>query len=199
MSFTYTYDAANQLIRENLYYGSGNSNNATYTYEYDDWGNILTKKKYIYTTGTLHGVGLSTTIYSYTDSQWGDLLTSLGGQTITYDAMGNPTSYLGNTLIWEGKKLKQLTIPIQAGITHRPTVCSYEYDENGLRLEKTVSGTTTEYYYNGFVLIGMKIGTGSTARILRFSCDASGNVMTVAYSTDNGSSFTTYYYFRNAR
>ena len=101
LSFTYTYDAANQLIRENLYYGSGNANNATYTYEYDDWGNILTKKKYIYTTGTLHGVGLSTTIYSYTDSQWGDLLTSLGGQTITYDAMGNPTSYLGKTLSWE--------------------------------------------------------------------------------------------------
>ena len=25
-SFTYEYDAANQLIRENLYYGSGNSN-----------------------------------------------------------------------------------------------------------------------------------------------------------------------------
>ena len=90
-------------------------------------------------------------------------------------------------------------MPIQPGISLRPTVCSYEYDENGLRLEKTVSGTTTEYYYNGSVLIGMKIGTGNNARILRFSYDASGNVMTVAYSTDNGSSFTTYFYLRNAQ
>ncbi|MCR5808103.1 MAG: hypothetical protein K6G56_00920 [Clostridiales bacterium] len=59
MSFTYEYDEANQLIRENLYYGSGNTNNATYTYEYDDWGNILGKKKYAYTTDTL-GVVIET-------------------------------------------------------------------------------------------------------------------------------------------
>ena len=36
---------ANGTERENLYYGSGNANNATYTYEYDDWGNILNKKR----------------------------------------------------------------------------------------------------------------------------------------------------------
>ena len=112
---------------------------------------------------------------------------------------GNPTSYLGNTLVWEGKKLKQLTMPIQPGISLRPTVCSYEYDENGLRLEKTVNGTTTEYYYNGSVLIGMKIGTGSSAKMLRFSYDASGNVVAVDYSSNNGSSFATYYYLRNAQ
>ena len=50
---TYVYNAANQLIRENLYYGTGNSNNATITYEYDSWGNLLNKKIYAYTTGTL--------------------------------------------------------------------------------------------------------------------------------------------------
>ena len=57
----------------------------------------------------------------------------------------------------------------------------------------------TEYYYNGSVLIGMKIGTGSSAKVLRFSYDASGNVVAVDYSTNNGSSFTTYYYLRNAQ
>ena len=31
--YSYVYDSANQLIRENLYYGSGNSSNATITYE----------------------------------------------------------------------------------------------------------------------------------------------------------------------
>ena len=40
--YSYVYDAANQLIRENLYYGTGNSNNATITYQYDSWGNLIT-------------------------------------------------------------------------------------------------------------------------------------------------------------
>ncbi|MBR4628780.1 MAG: DNRLRE domain-containing protein, partial [Ruminococcus sp.] len=94
LSFTYEYDAANQLVRENLYYGSGNANNATYTYEYDDWGNILNKKRYTYTTGSLGSV-LNTINYGYGSSQWKDRLSSYNGQSISYDAMGNPTSYLG--------------------------------------------------------------------------------------------------------
>ena len=189
-SFTYEYDKANQLIRENLYYGSGDSNNATYTYEYDAWGNILNKKKYAYTTGTLGSV-LNTKTYSYTNSQWGDLLTSYNGSTITYDAMGNPTSYLGKTLSWEGKRLMSYT--------NGSTSITYAYNEDGLRLNKTVGTNKTEYYYNGSVLIGMKIGTGSSAKVLRFSYDAGGNVVAVDYSSNNGSSFTTYYYLRNAQ
>ena len=72
-------------------------------------------------------------------------------------------------------------------------------DEDGLRLRKEVDGTVTEYYYNGSVLIGMKIGTGATAKVLRFSYDASGNAVAVDYSVDNGDNFTTYYYLRNAQ
>ena len=81
----------------------------------------------------------------------------------------------------------------------RQTVVGYSYNEDGLRLNKTVDNTVTEYYYNGSVLIGMKIGTGSSAKILRFSYDASGNVVAVDYSANNGSSFTTYNYLRIAR
>ena len=43
------------------------------------------------------------------------------------------------------------------------------------------------------------MGSGSSAKILRFSYDASGNVVAVDYSTDNGSTFNTYYYLRNAQ
>ena len=44
------------------------------------------------------------------------------------------------------------------------------------------------------------MGSGSSAKILRFSYDASGNgnVVAVDYSTDNGSTFNTYY-LRNAQ
>ncbi len=199
MSFTYTYDAANQLVRENLYYGSGNSNNATYGYTYDEWGNLLLRKKYTYST--LENLSnhdlLETVTYGYTNTQWGDLLTSYNGNTITYDAMGNPTSYLGSTLAWEGKRLVSALVPVPG--VNRPMEIGYAYNENGLRMSKTVNSTTTEYFYNGSVLIGMKIGTGSSAKVLRFSYDASGNVAAVDYSANNGSTFATYYYVRNAQ
>ena len=56
--------------------------------------------------------------------------------------MGNPESYLGKTLSWEGKQLVSV-----AG--ERPNSSTYVYNEDGLRLRKTVNGTDTEYYYNG--------------------------------------------------
>ena len=43
------------------------------------------------------------------------------------------------------------------------------------------------------------MGSGSSAKILRFSYDASGNAVAVDYSTDNGSTFNPYYYLRNAQ
>ena len=44
----------------------------------------------------------------------------------------------------------------------------------------------------------MTVGSGSSTEILRFSYDASGNVVAVDYSTDNVSTFNTYY-LRNAQ
>ena len=196
--YSYEYDAANQLVRENLCYGTGNTNNATYTYEYDAWGNILGKKKYAYTTDTL-GAVIETIAYGYNDSQWGDRLTSFGGQTITYDAMGNPESYLGKTLSWEGKQL----VSAERTIGSITNMYSFSYDENGLRTRKTFTASFggnsasvhTDYYYNGSVLIGMKSGS----KLMRFSYDAGGNVVSVDHSTDNGSTYETYYYLRNAQ
>ena len=200
MSFTYEYDAANQLVRENLYYGDNNSNNATYIYVYDDWGNILYKNSYEYTlsVGTLHGM-VDQIQYSYTNTQWGDLLTSYNGSTITYDAMGDPTSYRGFALTWEGKQLTKCERPFVGTVAEY----FYSYDENGLRTQKRMEASlagltysqTTDYYYNGSVLMGMN--TGST--VMRFSYDTGGNAVSVDYSTDSGSTFTTYYYVRNAQ
>ena len=45
---------------------------------------------------------------TYSDSQWGDLLTSFNGTTITYDEIGNPLSYYNGsayTFTWTGRQL----------------------------------------------------------------------------------------------
>ena len=71
------------------------------------------------------------------------------------------------------------------------------------RTSKTASwisgGTeeTTEYFYNGSVLIGMKVEADHAS--MRFSYDASGSVAAVDYSENDGSTFTTCYYRRNAQ
>ena len=69
------------------------------------------------------------------------------------------------------------------------------YNEDGLRTQKTHNGTTTNYYYNGSVLMAMQSGN----TVQRFSYDAQGKVVAVDYSTNGGSSYTTYYYLRNAQ
>jgi len=193
--YSYVYDSANQLVRENLYYGSGNSSNATITYEYDIWGNLLNKKIYAYTVGTL-GTARETVPYAYTNSAWKDQLTSYDGESITYDASGNPTNYLGATLVWEGQRLKSYT-PKAASSGHANSYV-YSYDENGIRTRKTIGNTVTDYYYNGTLLMGIvKTTTNSdgstTTSKLRFSYDANGKVVAVNY---NGNY---YYYLRNAQ
>ena len=193
--YSYVYDSANQLVRENLYYGSGNSSNATITYEYDIWGNLLNKKIYAYTVGTL-GTTRETVPYAYTNSAWKDQLTSYDGESITYDASGNPTNYLGATLVWEGQRLKSYT-PKASSSGHANSYV-YSYDENGIRTRKTIGNTVTDYYYNGTLLMGtVKTTTNSngstTTSKLRFSYDADGKVVAVNY---NGNY---YYYLRNAQ
>ena len=103
LTTTYAYDALGQLIRVN-----DPHENATWVYNYDRGGNITSKVKYAYTTGTL-GSALQTIPYVYGDSNWKDKLTSYNGQTITYDAIGNPLNDGMWTYEWQsGRQLKKM-------------------------------------------------------------------------------------------
>ena len=111
----YTYDALGQLLTEK------HDGEVINTMVYDNYGNILSK----------NGVA-----YTYGDSVWKDLLTSYGGQPISYDAQGNPTSYLGHTLTWEkGRQLKSFDTN------------TYTYNANGIRTSKTVNVSGVYYAY----------------------------------------------------
>ena len=152
-------------------------------------------KIFAYTVGTL-GTAREIVPYAYTNSAWKDQLTSYDGESITYDASGNPTNYLGATLVWEGQRLKSYTP--KAASSGRANSYVYSYDENGIRTRKTIGNTVTDYYYNGTLLMGtVKTTTNSdgstTTSKLRFSYDANGKVVAVNY---NGNY---YYYLRNAQ
>ena len=105
--------------------------------------------------------------------------------TVSYDEMGNPTRYFGATMTWAGKQLKYWG---KSG-----KYVNFAYNEDGIRTQKNADGILTNYYYNGSLLIGMTVGSGSSTRILRFSYDANGKVVAVNY---NGNY---YYYLRNAQ
>ena len=150
----YTYDALGQLLTETK---DGETIN---TMVYDNYGNIVSKNGKTYTY----------------DSTWKDLLISCDGQSITYDAQGNPTSYLGHTLTWEkGRQLKSFDNT------------QYTYNANGIRTSKTVNGVE-----HTFVLDGTKIlkeSWGSNALIPMY--DNEDSVCGIIYNDEP------YYFFKN--
>ena len=136
-----------------------------------------------YTTGAL-GTPTDTVTYAY-DSVWKDKLVSYDGEAITYDEIGNPLSYRGYTMAWEGKRLQSLS--------GNSTTASYTYDEQGVRSSKTVNGVMTTFSYNGSLLMAQVQGSGSSQVKQLYSYDASGQLISVNY---NG---TEYFYLRNGQ
>lgn len=161
---TYTYDALSRLTRVD-----SAVQNKTVVYTYDAGGNILSKTEYPYTTGTL-GTAVKTVNYGYTDPVWKDLMTSYDGQTITYDAIGNPLQYRdGMTFTWQGREL--------LSVTKNGKTVNYTYDSNGQRISKTVDGETTDYY----VVDGVKIGEHKAGRDIVYMHDEKGDIYGLCY------------------
>ena len=93
-----------------------------------------------------------TDTYEYGDASWGDLLTKYNGQPITYDAVGNPeTWYDGSTYTWtQGRRLESATVREQ-GITM--FLLDFTYNDQGVRVSKTVNGVEHIYRVNGTQII----------------------------------------------
>ena len=89
----YTYDGLNRLIQEDNFQFM-----RSYTWTYDDGGNITEKRIYTLTASGAQGSLVNTVPYGY-DSKWKDKLISYGdNKDFAYDALGNPTRYRGNAL-----------------------------------------------------------------------------------------------------
>ena len=173
-SIHYTYDDKEQLI-------SAETSSVKYEYTYDDRGNILTEKEYsisldennqkVYTL-----IESGTDIYAY-DETWKDKLISYNGQSIAYDAVGNPTNYMGNALTWTmGRQLATFGN------------ISYIYNEDGIRTSKTSNGVTTKFLLDGYNIIEQTDGTTT----LHFFHDSNGEVIGFRYNGND------YFYVKNA-
>ena len=172
---TYAYDSFDQLVREN-----NQAAGKTWTYAYDDGGNIRSKTEYAYTTGTL-GAAVRTIPYGYGDASWSDLLTSIDGQSLTADEIGDLLSDGTWTYTWQhGRQL--------AGMSKAGQTIAYGYDSDGKRITKTVNGTTYNYHYLGDQLVELTWGGNK----LHFTYDSTGP-LSVNY---NG---TEYFYVKNAQ
>ena len=118
---------------------------------------------------------------NYGDATWSDLLTSIGGQSLTADEIGNLLSDGTWTYTWQhGRQL--------AGMSKAGTNIAYGYDSDGKRITKTVNGTTYNYHYLGDQLVELTWGGNK----LHFTYDSTGP-LSVNY---NG---TEYFYVKNAQ
>ena len=168
---SYTYDAKNQLVKHDSV-----SLNAIYTYEYDLGGNIKSKTIYNKDSGAT-----STINYIYGNSAWGDELTSYNGESIVYDKIGNPTSYRGWGMTWQGRQLTKAV---------KDKTVTFTYDSEGIRTGKSDGTNTTKYLLNGTQILAQK--TGSTT--LSFFYDQQGNRVGMADGKNNF-----YYYIYNVQ
>ena len=182
--YSYEYDSLNQLTFVHDYI-----NSKTYSYTYDIGGNILSET--INTLDSNNNITNTDTVnYGYSDTNWKDKLTSYDGQTITYDAIGNPLSYRdGMTMTWQnGRELATL----QDG----SNTISYSYDNAGVRVSKTVNGVDYKYVYLGNLLLFEQRGDMK----FYYSYDANGTLYSVKYTTNAaGDNLLTYYFTHNSR
>ena len=174
----YQYDSLNQLKVAWDY-----QQLLKFYYNYDNSGNIesstyqsLTAGYEDYVTGNPHSAN-----YYYRDSDWGDLLTEYKGTTLTYDNIGNPTSYRdGMTMSWNGRELQS--------ISKNSNTYSFTYNIDGLRTKKNSNGTNTYYYYDDSNnLIGLKKGNTTVL----FYYDSEGKVYSMTKGDD------TYFFIKN--
>ena len=172
----YGYDELGQLVREdNRYTGK------SYTWTYDNAGNILNRKTYAYTIDAL-GTVQNTVIYGYDTGNWGDLLISFNGQSIAYDGIGNPKTWNGSALTWQGRRL------MSYGSN------TYTYNADGIRTSKTVNGVEHIYHLSGTRILDEEWIEGNTRHLMVYVYDASGQPIGISHYTYNGTIVSENYY-----
>lgn len=194
-TISYEYDLLGQLTRVNDPYDTtAGSTGTTWKYAYDQGGNIQSKTAYVFTTGTV-GSAVKTDSFTYGDTNWKDKLTAFNGQTITYDAIGNPTNDGTWNYTWGGGSQMRAMYKGEFGEQGYDEI-TFEYNENGLRTKKTrmyyddatgdIGYKATNYTLHGKNIVHLSDGSNE----LHFFYDAQNKPAVVIY---NGAAYTYLY------
>ncbi|OTZ55984.1 type IV secretion protein Rhs, partial [Bacillus thuringiensis serovar israelensis] len=168
------YDPINQLLNEAL------PNGTTKSYTYDGFGNRTSVK--------VVENGKETKSIAATFNE-GNQLVKFGNESLTYDANGNRTSDGKYKYTWNEDD--QLVAITKQGESN--AFATYKYDEDNRRIEKSVNGQVTRYFYDGDSINPL------------YETDGSGNVLRqYVYSTSGArlamkSKGQTLYYHYNPR
>ena len=153
-----------------------------------DNGNRTSKKTYAYTTGTINTNPTDTQTYTYGQNNWGDLLNTVNGISLTYDAIGNPINYYNGesyTFSWtDGRRL--------SSASYGGKTLSFTYNDEGIRTSKTVDGVTHYYTLEGTRIISERWGSN----FIVYLYDESGAPIGMQYRSDTTAEGTfSYFYF----
>jgi YD repeat-containing protein len=129
---TYGYDTSNRLTSITFKKGAATLGTLTYTYDAAGRRTVM--------SGTWARTGLPTAVASASYNA-NNQQTAWGGQTNTFDLNGNLISDGTNTYTWDARNRL-------AGISGA-IAASFQYDPTGRRISKTISGTTTQFLYDG--------------------------------------------------
>ena len=197
-STSYTYDSANQLVRED-----NEKEGKTWTWTYDNGGNITCRREYAYTDAqSLESAQiLNETVYKYGKDGWGDLLTRKiqtisngvvianatdenAGIQIETDTIGNTTDDGTWTYTWQhGREL--------ASMSDKSTAAKWDftYNANGMRTKRVSTDKEYTYVYDGSNLVRMTVD----GQRVMISYTPDGTPLSIHY---NG---YLYYYVTNAQ
>ena len=148
----YSYDSKGQLI-------SCQSEKNIYTYSYDERGNLIKE--------TSNGKEIN---FQYKN----DLLTYFENIPLTYDAYGNLLSF--NNIEFTYKSGNKLSTYKNGNSTIK-----YDYDSNGLRLNKSNNNEETKYFY----VENKLIYESNDSNYVRYFYDKNDNVLGFEYKNEN--------------
>jgi len=167
------YDSYNQL---GFHYQMDNGIEIETEYSYDLRGNITSIVKYIY------GDSYETTTISltYETTGWTDKLKTVTVNGVTYNisnssTIGNPFYYMGYEIHYDQRLITYIEN------ANSGDIFTYNYNGNGIRTQKNINGSTTNY-----ILEGNKIlkESRSDGKVLNYFYDQSGDIIGFKYNNN---------------
>lgn len=131
--------------------------------------------------------------------EWNDLLTSFNGSAITYDEIGNPLTYGAYSYTWSNGRQLESVYQVFPYVN-----TTYQYNDEGVRTSKIVSGVKHEYTVSGGRINREVVYSSNgqyVTRDIRYYYDAAGNPISIRAFTRSSSTAaftdTMYYLLTN--